>query len=139
MLSVCQYIPFPLIISECLNQYISWHLSLSQRRTSYIPFTSLYVYMCIPLSLVGNGSIKTLPLQWIHMQQNNRLTCRFLFSMCSVSQESRRSVLSRTCFFFIPYFSPQTKKTNSVVLVRKRTIPTERPQPVGEVSANFCW
>jgi hypothetical protein len=25
---------------------------------------------------------------------------------------------------------------NSVVLVRKRTIPTERPQPVGEVNAN---
>jgi hypothetical protein len=29
------------------------------------------------------------------------------------------------------------KKKNSVVLVRKRTIPSERPQPVGEVSANF--
>jgi hypothetical protein len=28
-------------------------------------------------------------------------------------------------------------KLNSVVLVRKRTIPTERPQPVGEGSANF--
>jgi hypothetical protein len=28
-------------------------------------------------------------------------------------------------------------KLNSVVLVRKRTIPTERPQPAGEVSANF--
>jgi hypothetical protein len=28
-------------------------------------------------------------------------------------------------------------KLNSVVLVRKRTIPTELPQPVGEVSANF--
>jgi len=26
----------------------------------------------------------------------------------------------------------------SVALVRKRTIPTERPPPVGEVSANFC-
>jgi hypothetical protein len=26
---------------------------------------------------------------------------------------------------------------NSAVLVRKRTIPTERPQPAGEVSANF--
>jgi hypothetical protein len=26
---------------------------------------------------------------------------------------------------------------NSVVLVRKRTIPTERLQPVGEVIANF--
>ena len=32
-----------------------------------------------------------------------------------------------------------TKKTklNSVALVRTRTIPTERPPPVGEVSANF--
>ena len=27
---------------------------------------------------------------------------------------------------------------NSVALVRKRTIPTERPPQVGEVSANFC-
>jgi hypothetical protein len=26
-----------------------------------------------------------------------------------------------------------------VVLVGKRTIPTERPQPVGEFSANFSW
>jgi hypothetical protein len=28
-------------------------------------------------------------------------------------------------------------KKNTVVLVRKRTIPTERLQPAGEVSANF--
>jgi hypothetical protein len=28
-------------------------------------------------------------------------------------------------------------KTNSVALVRKRTVPTERPPPVGEVSANY--
>ena len=28
--------------------------------------------------------------------------------------------------------------TNSVALVRERTIQTERPPPVGEVSANFC-
>jgi hypothetical protein len=28
---------------------------------------------------------------------------------------------------------------HSVVLVRKRTIPTERPQPASEVSANFSW
>ena len=27
---------------------------------------------------------------------------------------------------------------NSVALVRERTIQTERPPPVGEVSANFC-
>jgi hypothetical protein len=34
------------------------------------------------------------------------------------------------------YIIPKTK-LNSVVLVRKRTIPTERLQPAGEVSANF--
>ena len=34
-------------------------------------------------------------------------------------------------------FGNNTKK-NSVALVRKRTIPRERPPPVGEVSANFC-
>jgi hypothetical protein len=30
------------------------------------------------------------------------------------------------------------KKLNFVALVRNRTIPTERPPLVGEVSANFC-
>jgi hypothetical protein len=35
-------------------------------------------------------------------------------------------------------FATLTKKLNSVALVRERTIPTERPPPVGEVSANFC-
>jgi len=38
--------------------------------------------------------------------------------------------------------SPHSKtlktKLNSVALVRTRTIPTEQPPPVGEVSANFC-
>jgi hypothetical protein len=32
----------------------------------------------------------------------------------------------------------KTKKLNSVAVVRKRTIPTERPPLVGEVSANLC-
>jgi len=32
-------------------------------------------------------------------------------------------------------FPPQK---NSMALVRERTIPTERPPPVGEFSANFC-
>jgi hypothetical protein len=30
------------------------------------------------------------------------------------------------------------KQTNSVILVRERTIPTERPPLVGEVTNNFC-
>ena len=35
-------------------------------------------------------------------------------------------------------FASAIKKLNSMALVRTRTIPTEQPLPVGEVSANFC-
>jgi hypothetical protein len=36
------------------------------------------------------------------------------------------------------YFYKQTNKHSTWPVVRKRTIPTERPPLVGEVSANFC-
>jgi hypothetical protein len=38
--------------------------------------------------------------------------------------------------YLIPF--KQKQKTNSMVGVRERTIPTERPPLVGEVIANFC-
>jgi hypothetical protein len=38
--------------------------------------------------------------------------------------------------YVLEYLTKQT--TNSVALVHKRTIPTERPPLVGEVGANFC-
>jgi hypothetical protein len=44
------------------------------------------------------------------------------------------TTLKRIQFVFICYI----KKT-PWFLARKRTIPTERPQPAGEVSANFSW
>jgi len=37
----------------------------------------------------------------------------------------------------ILYIVRENNEKNSVALVRTRTIPTERPPPVGEVSANF--
>ena len=40
--------------------------------------------------------------------------------------------------FLLNNFGVNKTKLNSVALVRERTIPTERPPPVGEVSANFC-
>jgi hypothetical protein len=51
--------------------------------------------------------------------------------------------LGRVRFKFLPRDRPSwfflvPKLTNSVALVRKQTIPTERPPLVGEVSANFC-
>jgi hypothetical protein len=38
---------------------------------------------------------------------------------------------------FLSMTNKTTNKTNSGALVRQRTIPTERPPLVGEVSANF--
>jgi len=34
-------------------------------------------------------------------------------------------------------YTDMKKTENTVALVRERTIPTERPPPVGEISANF--
>ena len=39
---------------------------------------------------------------------------------------------------FIVQLMYSNKQTNSVALVRERNVPTERPPPVDEVSANFC-
>ena len=43
-----------------------------------------------------------------------------------------------TCQTHLTLIDMNKTKLNPVALVRERTIPTERPPPVGEVSANFC-
>jgi hypothetical protein len=43
-----------------------------------------------------------------------------------------------TINFNVHFHLLNTKKLNSVALVRKRTIPNERPPLVDEVSDNFC-
>ena len=48
------------------------------------------------------------------------------------------SKMITVCSFFVNFHKTLKLKLNSVALVRTRTIPTERPPPVGEVSANFC-
>jgi hypothetical protein len=54
----------PLLTSKCLYIYIyiSWHFSSSQQCTSNSShkFVRLHVYL---VSLLGNGSVTTLPLQ----------------------------------------------------------------------------
>jgi hypothetical protein len=50
-------------------------------------------------------------------------------------------ILTGHCIFSVLTIQTKTKilkKLNSVALVRERTIPTERPPLVGEVSANVC-
>jgi hypothetical protein len=47
-------------------------------------------------------------------------------------------IVQQKLFIVKEYYKQKKKKKNSAVLVRKRTIPTERPPHVGEVSASFC-
>jgi hypothetical protein len=52
---------------------------------------SVCLYMCIPLSLLGNGSVKTLPRQRIH---NRKIVARVVFcAVCVVPKEISRLIL----------------------------------------------
>jgi len=64
--------------------------------------------------------------------QSARTQNKFYYSACLEEPCTVRSV---GCVGSANTFST---KLNSVALVRERTIPTERPPSVGEVSANFC-
>ena len=62
--------------------------------------------------------------------------CHSVYCLCV-------NVYCTTATSWLPNCSQQiyhiiSNHTNSVALVRTRTIPTERLPPVGEVSANFC-
>jgi hypothetical protein len=78
---------------------------------------------------------------------------KFEDQLSEVEKEAWKSLKNVTTIFFweiirqksivkwwLILCSPTTLKLklNSVALVHERTIPTERPPPVGEVSANFC-
>jgi hypothetical protein len=53
-----------------------------------------------------------------------------------ISKIENQNIISILCISMLSHNILQP--TNSVALVRERTIPTERPPLVGEVSANCC-
>jgi hypothetical protein len=66
---------------------------------------------------------------WVSLPPNNDSFVTTVYGTHSV-------YVIQANIYSVPNFSDKLK-LNSVVLVRKRTIPTERLQPVGEVSAKF--
>ena len=79
-------------------------------------------------------------------------TVGILYTRCGTNHQSDSALITRnstlriqvvifisvTSIMAIKRLMSINLKLNSVALVRERTIPTERPPPVGEVSANFC-
>jgi hypothetical protein len=84
-----------------------------------------------PESAPRLGSVQTnvlqSPLRFPSRADSQCVTCRFLVCTVSLTAVTKRD---RIC-------SGRLSKNHSVALVRERTIPTERPQLVGEVTANF--
>jgi hypothetical protein len=54
------------------------------------------------------------------------------------NENEAESAMLQTYNLTSVYNKTNNKQTNSMVCVRERTIPTERPPLVGEVIANFC-
>jgi hypothetical protein len=84
-----------------------------------------------------------IPISWlkhrIYADTTNAITM-CLFSIVEITGDRRLNIISSFSRTKRPRSNMQEliyKETNSVALVRKRTIPTERPLLVGEVSANF--
>jgi hypothetical protein len=65
--------------------------ALESTSTTYFIF-GLWAYICTALSLLGNGSVKTLPRHRIHKQRENCWTRRLLCGPCRI-KESRQLVL----------------------------------------------
>jgi hypothetical protein len=57
--------------------------------------------VCIPLSLLDNDFVKTLPRQWIHTRKNRRIVWRVFCAVRAVRKESKRLFLPRTSCYFI--------------------------------------
>jgi hypothetical protein len=96
-----------------LGVYITT-LSPPQRRTSYIPpVISLCVYMCI-LSLLGNGSVKTLPRQGINTKEyKNCWRRRFLCGTCRIKGSKLFCIC--LCSYFLFYFIFAFSATRNVI------------------------
>jgi hypothetical protein len=77
LMCICVYASFPInfwmteqiFMKLCMYKYYydTWvHLNDVLKK---IPPISLWIYMCIPLSLLGNGWVKMLPRQQMHIQR----------------------------------------------------------------------
>jgi hypothetical protein len=75
----------------------------------------------------------------IHIFKNINQLQKNEVCLCECSSEVLgASVLVKSGLENREYGRRKHKQTNSMVWVRERTIPTERPPLVGEVIANFC-
>ena len=111
------------------TEFLLYYLEASPFRPSEMIEWTL-IYQNVKKSLLYTGRVKLSFHANYEIRVLNDILTRtlHLFDMYTRYAEKRKL---RGCITSVI-------KQLSVALVRTRTIPTERPPPVGEVSANFC-
>jgi hypothetical protein len=134
--------PFTLVQSLISSEVpMTWH---SERRPKDIQDYYEFVVVAADVGVYGDGGS---PLEIYKTGNDHRslFKCVHVFYYrgggCGLTptEFSKGHLLALSCYASrhdCSMFS-QKKKKNSVVLVRKRTIPIERSPPVSEASANF--
>jgi hypothetical protein len=83
-------------------------------------------------SFLEKTSLARLLKNFASISRNAKFHCRIYKNSPLFPIQSLINLIDTVPFYF------SDKKNNSMVWVRERTIPTERPPLVGEVNANFC-
>jgi len=98
-------------------------------------FKDLNLYLKLTINFQANH---TMP------RKSKLLSLFYIKEATTVTRKQYNGPLHKTCIRVSEQRTMKEAKAaflsskNSVALVRERTIPTERPPPVGGVSANFC-
>jgi hypothetical protein len=127
------------------NAVLEWPTRLREHATPFELHIFLFIYTQIIPWVSQMGSL--LELLWLKCYVPAFAMCTtcpaniILLDLISLKhQEKYESHVFVSSHFanFLHFTLCYSSLTNSVALVRERTIPTERPPLVGEVSANFC-
>jgi hypothetical protein len=95
-------------------------------------------YRCY--ATVSRGNIRCLITAGKHANNTRVIARQLLGKQVSAATDTQSTMLKqRFLLGLLAVNLGPNKKLNSVAVVRKRTIPTERSPLVGEVSANLCW
>jgi hypothetical protein len=92
---------------------------------------NLFFYIAFPIHNVMHSSVRSEHPEFIQQEVLINITVQEYLKLQGMWKRGTILVCMLTQ-------KPHTRTINSVALVRERTITTERPPPVGEVSANFC-
>jgi len=126
---------------QSTNRGPAWMKNYTRKMSNTLMYVTLSHRTNSPIITAGSGlwHRDTEFPSYVPLNFRHRNCFFFNFSTPCISNANNTGTkyvrsMKRTAF----WIERNGEYKNSVALVRTRTIPTERPPPFGEVSANFC-